>query len=405
MDSKAKNKEIIVRVVCLILSFGLWLYISNVENPTREYRLDKVPVEILNVETIKDQKLAVSPNQEFYVTLNLEGPANEIYKITPEQFKITADLSAYALKKGENSIPVNIVNYPKSINIKNTNFLRVKVRLDDYVEKSIPIKSEIKITAKQGTHAEFPQIRPINALISGAGEYVNNVKTLVVSGDIRNADSNVSMSLPIKALGENNKEIEGVNIDPVNAEVLVVVKKEKLVPVNISTTGKLPEGLVLKGLSPSTERVEVVGDDDVLDKISEVYTEPIDLSSITDSREVISKLTLPRNVQLSNEQQQQVKVKIVINALITKQYQIPVTIKGLADGFQSSINPQNITVILRGIEDDITNFNIQDIKAEVDLTNSKEGENVLPVMLTNSNNKVQVVSENPDKVKITVSKK
>lgn len=404
MDSKAKNKEIIVRVVCLILSFGLWLYISNVENPTREYRLDKVPVEILNVETIKDQKLAVSPNQELYVTLNLEGPANEIYKITPEQFKITADLSAYALKKGENSIPVNIVNYPKSINIKNTNFLRVKVRLDDYVEKSIPIKSELKITARQGTHAEFPQIKPINALISGAGEYVNSVKTLVVSGDIRNADSDVSMSLPIKALGENNKEIEGVNIDPVNAEVLVVVKKGKFVPVNVSTTGKLPEGLVLKGLSPSTERVEVVGNDDVLDKISEVYTEPIDLSSITDSREVISKLTLPRNVQLSDDQQQ-IKVKIVINALITRQYQIPITTKGLTDGFQSSMNPQNITVVLRGIEDDITSFNIEDIKAEVDLTNSKEGENVLPVMLTNSNNKVQVVSENPDKVKVTVSKK
>ncbi|GIM29944.1 hypothetical protein CPJCM30710_26100 [Clostridium polyendosporum] len=404
MDSKAKNKEIIVRVVCLILSFGLWLYMSNVQNPTREYKLDRVPVEILNVDNIKEQKLAVSPHQEFYVTLNLEGPANEIYKITPEQFKITADLSAYALKKGENSIPVNIVNYPKSINIKNTNFLRVKIILDDYVEKSIPIKSEIRITAKQGTHTEFPQIKPTNALISGAGEYVNSVKTLVVSGDIKNAESDVSMSLPIKALGENNKEIEGVNIDPNNAEALIIVKKGKFVPVNVSTIGKLPEGLVLRELSSSTEKVEIVGDDAVLDKISEVYTEPIDLSMITESKEIISKIMLPQNVQLSNETQQ-VTVNIIISTLVTRQYQIPITTKGLADGFQSSVNPQNIVVVLKGIEENIADFKIEDIKAEVDLTNFKEGENILPVVLTNSNNKVQVVSEKSDKIKVIISKK
>lgn len=42
---KTKDSTLIVKLICLLLSFGLWLYISNVENPVRTYEIKNIPVE------------------------------------------------------------------------------------------------------------------------------------------------------------------------------------------------------------------------------------------------------------------------------------------------------------------------------------------------------------------------
>lgn len=119
MDQKSsKKRQIIIQLICLVLSFGLWLYISNVENPVTTYSLDKVPVELINETALNNSGLTLSPNQNVYVDLKLEGPRSELYSIKRDQFKVTVDLGDYVLKKGENSVPVEIVDYPDNINIK-----------------------------------------------------------------------------------------------------------------------------------------------------------------------------------------------------------------------------------------------------------------------------------------------
>ena len=148
MDNNDKKEKIIVPIICLLMSIGLWFYVSNVENTIRKYDLSKVPVEVLNFDVLKDSKLILSPNQEFYVDLKLEG-SNEIYKIKKEDFKITIDLNEYALKKGENKIPVRIVNSPIGMTIKNTNNLNIVINLEEISEKTMEVKSEMSVSAKR----------------------------------------------------------------------------------------------------------------------------------------------------------------------------------------------------------------------------------------------------------------
>ena len=145
MLKKIEGKNFLVKFICLLLSFSLWLYIINVENPVREYTLKGVPVQIINSDMLKEYNLVMVPNQNLGVDLNLEGPSSVIYKVKKEQFKIILNLGAYVLKEGDNSIPVEIANYPTNINIKNNGFLRVNVVLDKYQEKSLPIESKIKV--------------------------------------------------------------------------------------------------------------------------------------------------------------------------------------------------------------------------------------------------------------------
>lgn len=404
MDNKDKKAEIVIRIVCLIVSFGLWLYVSNVQNPTREYKLDKVPVELINADALKEAKLALSPHQDFYVSLNLEGPSSEVYKVTPSQFKVTVDLSAYALKKGENKIRVDIVNYPSNINIKNNSFLLVTIKVDDYVEKSIPIKQEIKVTTKSGNYADAPDLKPSSAVISGPGEYVNSIKNLLVSSEVKDLDTDTVLNLPIKAVNDSGKAVEEVKISPTNAEVTIPVKKGKLVPVNVVTKGNLPSGYIMKDFASTTDKVELVGDETVLSGINKIDTEAIDLSTINDSKEVSVNLSVPQSVRVASNLNK-VKVRFTLGKYITKDVEVPITTKNPTDTLQTVIDPQKITVKISGLEDDINAFKPDSIKAEVDLAGAKEGDNTIPIVLTNSNDKIKVVSQSSDKVKATLTKK
>ena len=98
---KGKDQTLIVKLICILLSFGLWLYISNVENPVRTYEIKKVPVELVNTDILKNSNFSVVDNQQFTVDLKLEGPSSEMSKVKKEDFKIVADMATYALREGE----------------------------------------------------------------------------------------------------------------------------------------------------------------------------------------------------------------------------------------------------------------------------------------------------------------
>lgn len=404
MDKKSKNQEIVVRIICLILSFGLWLYISNVENPTRDYKLEKVPVELTNVNVLKDYMLEIAPNQNFYVNLNLVGPASEIYKINKDQFKVVVDLSKWVLKKGENNIQVQIVNAPSNISIKNNGVLTIKIVLDDYLEKNIPIKSDVKVSTKQGVYAQEPRINPINAVISGPGEYVNKVKYLTVKGEVKNAEQDVNMTLPVVAVDEDNNVIEEVKVNPSNAQITIPINKGKLVPINVITKGNVKDGMVLKTLLPVPDEVELIGDEKILEDINSVDTEAIDLSQVLDSKDVNVSLEIPPNVNLTSEKNE-VAVKLVLAKVITKDYSVNVSIKSIDDGLMAQIATEAVTVTLKGIEDSFANVKAENLKAEVNLAGMKEGEYIISPTVTNTYSDLTVVSSTPEKVKATISKK
>ena len=197
MDKGSKNQSLIVKVICLLLSFGLWLYISNVENPVRSYELKNIPVELINTDSLAHSKFAVASNQQFKVDLKLEGASSDVIKAKREDFKIVADMSVYALKSGENTIPVQIISYPENINIKNNGFLGIKVILEDLIKKDIPITSKVSVTYKANVYEKEKTVTPSNVTISGARSAVEKVNEAVIEGDVKDLEKNTQISYDI----------------------------------------------------------------------------------------------------------------------------------------------------------------------------------------------------------------
>ena len=300
MDKGSKKQSLIVKVICLLLSFGLWLYISNVENPVRSYELKNIPVELINTDTLKDSKFAIASNQEFKVDLKLEGSSSDVLKAKKEDFKIVADMSAYALKSGDNTIPVQIVSYPENINIKNNGFLGIKVKLEDLIKKDLLITSKVNVGYKSNIYEKEKTITPSKVTISGARSAVEKVNEAVIEGDEKDIDKNTQISYDIKFLDASGNEVKDVEADNTNAQLNITIIKGKSVPINLKTIGTLQKGLYFDGFELNKSSVNIAGNSEILDNIKSIDTNPLDISELQSDSELSVTLNVPEGITIKD---------------------------------------------------------------------------------------------------------
>lgn len=372
MDKGKQNKGIVI-IICTILSVALWIYVTNVENKIRSTEINKIPVELINEDALRSSNLAVVPGQELYITLKIEGNTSDINQIKRSDFKVQVDLSEYVWKKGVNKVPVSIVDYPVSVNIKNTNVLTVSINIDNYLEKTMDVESDINIVPRNGYFVSVSSITPESVKVSGAESYVNMVDRLVLQDNKSDVYENISEEYKITPIDDEGKELTGVHLSQETAKVEIKVSKGKAVKVNIPTTGELPNKLKLSSLKQNKETVELLGSKEVIDGISEISTEPLDLSNITENKEVFLRIIVPENTTVS-EGEEYIKVTVEVINHVTRDFNVTFSTNGLAEGLKATPNKDKIKVTISGYESDINNIKEENIRANLDLSSyTKEG--------------------------------
>ena len=108
---KGESRTLIVKLICVLLSLGLWLYISIVENPLRTYELKNIPVELINEDALTNSKFAFVNKQQFTVDLKLEGPSSEVANVKKEDFKIEKTLMMQLKNNLEFKVSFNFIGF------------------------------------------------------------------------------------------------------------------------------------------------------------------------------------------------------------------------------------------------------------------------------------------------------
>ena len=413
-----KEKNLMVKLVCLLLSFGLWIYISNIENPIKQYTITNIPVQIINLDVLKEDNLTLAPDQNFTISLTIQGTSTNIYSINKSQFTVVANLSNYTLKSGDNSIPVEITNSPNNVNIKNNGVLRINIKLENITEKTMPVKSELNVTTSNSTYVKNISFSTNQITVSGPEETVNEVSKLVVRGNVTANNSTTTASFPVVAVDSSGNVVNDVVLSTNNVQTTITVEKGKLVPIKVQTTGELRAGLTLENIIANPNTIKILGSESVLDSTDEILSEPINLNSITGNETIITNLIVPRNITLlPNENEINVDVKVsgadennsenVVNGNTetTKTFEIPITIEGNLSGYTANLSSNTVTVVLKGTKKELDNLQASNLSCKVDISKlTKEGRVVSPTIDINNENNVLVDSQNPQTVDVTFTK-
>ena len=404
MDTWKNKQKIIIQLVCILLSLGLWIYVTNIENPIKSYELKNVPVEILNSNTLQDSGLALVPNQKFYVNLKIEGNTQDLFNVDKDSFKIIVDLSELALKKGANKVLVNIKEAPSSIIIKNSNGLTIDINTEEFAKNDVPVKSDININSKSNYYVATPVFNPQTITVSGAKSLVDKVAKVVAQGKEDDVSKSIIKDYIISAVDENNNEVIGVQLSQKWVEATIEINEGKTVPIKINTTGTLKSELILKSISSDIKEIGIVGPQDILKNISEIGTQEINLSEIKDSTSIDVSLLIPDKISIYNAKKS-INVSISIDKTKTKSFTIGYSIIGTAqNGLVITPNSDKITITVSGYSDDLDKLTEKDFDAQLDISQYTEaGEyNKSPEVTLISSNGITINSIS--EVKLTITK-
>lgn len=371
MDNWKNKQKVIVQLVCLLLSIGLWIYVTNIENPIKSYELGRVPVEIKNVDSLKDAGLALAPNQEFYVNLKIEGNSQDLFRVDKSDFTISVDLSEFVLKNGENKIAVNIESVPSTVKIKNSNGLAITVNTEAYATKEVPVKSKINVMSKSSYYVATPVFSPETIVVSGAESLVNNVTKVVAEGEESNAVKTIIKDYIVIPVDEDDNEIKGVQLSQKWAEATIQINQGKTVPIKINTTGILGKGLKLKSISSTITEIGITGSEAVLNSISEIETETINLSEITDSTNIDVALGIPDGILIHNGENS-ITVNIVLEKVKTREFTIDYSMKGKQEDITIVPDNNKVTITVSGFEDVLNSLTEANFTAELNVSEYTE---------------------------------
>lgn len=403
MDNWKNKQKVIVQLVCVLLSFGLWIYVTNIENPIKSYELNKVPVEIKNSDNLKSSGLTLSPNQNFYVNLKIEGSSQDLFSIDKEDFKISVDLNELVLKKGENKVMVRIEEAPQDIKIKNSTGLTIRINTEEYKTKEVPVKSKINVISKSGYYVATPIFSPDIVLVSGPESLVDRVTSVVAEAEESNAVKTIIKNYTVIPVDDNYKEVIGVQLSQKWVEATIEINEGKTVPIKINVIGTIQNDLKLKSISSDTTEIGITGPKSILDSISEIGTENIDISQIKDNTSMEVKLKIPDGILIHNGQNN-INVNILVEKKKTKEFTINYSIIGQQEGISIVPDKNNITIEVIGFEDDINNLTEANFSAQLDVSQyTKEGEytKAPTVSLVGVNN---VTINKVEEIKLIVSK-
>lgn len=401
MDKK-RRKDFIIKVCCLIVAFGLWLYISNIENPIKTTVIRNVKVNIINKDVLSQYNLVQLPKQSYMVNITVKGATSDIYALKASSFKLEADMSSYALKKGTMKIPVEVKNSPSNISIINPESLWVKMELDNFSQKKVPVKLNIKGQAKNGFKTSTPLVTPSNVTVSGAEQYINYVTSVDVDMDLTNEEKSIDGTYKVKPVDISGNRVDYVSVEPNEVRIKITLDKDKTKYVPIEANIKSSKGKFPTGVSIIPESVSISGDEYRLKKIEKILTEEIDLNNVNSGGIVEIPLRIPEGIKVSYKGN--VKVKITYNTVIQKNISLKVNVKNLKENLEAVLNPKEVSVIVSGNDDKIKSLKNTDVNCSVDLNSLGEGAHNIPVKIELPND-IKSISYNPQTINVTIKKK
>ncbi|AWI07279.1 CdaR family protein [Clostridium drakei] len=401
MDQKVKNHQVIIKICCVIASLVLWLYIFNVENPMRETHI-VVPVQVLNKDLVAKSDLVPVEEENLTVTLTIRGSASDTYSIKPSDFKLVSDLSSYAVKKGENKIPVEVKSSPSNIRITNNDNLWVKITLDDLKRKTVPVKIIFDGNTKSGFYAFKPTVKEKE--VTGPKAAVERVKYLSARYSIKDASKDIDANIQLQPSDSSGVIVKDVTVNPSSLKVTIPVKKIKTVSINVKSGIQQNNQGNIKDLLPIEDKIDIAGEEDLISNINSLDTEYIDLNKVYGKDTIEVKLVVPKGVTLVNSSDT-VKLKVNLNNK-NIQKELSLNIQTINDNSKYSVNldTNKVDIVVSGEENVINNLKVENIKCSVDLSSIVEGENSIPLNVSLPDG-ITKVSQNISSVKVTAKKK
>jgi YbbR domain-containing protein len=393
--------NILTLLLSLMLAILIWLNTSLENNPV-QLQTFQIPLDFIG----QPENSILTAETEMVVIV-VEGRSSILSQLTLEDFPALIDLSRVPI--GEDTL-VNVIVQPRQtgVDINAVSPGEVRVRLDQLVSRNVPVVPDIRGSVARGHTQGDPLVDPEAITVVGTQAQVERLDSARVTVFLNNvSDTFVATPSPIfydrQGRVASTSGLRSVSHEEVRVTIPVEESAdyaEKFIEVD--WRGTPADGYRLLSIQVEPPSILVRGLPTRLTEITQIRTEPIDITGLTETFTQQVALEFPLGITPDEVQTIQVTVEIE-PILTTGVYNRPVAVLGLEQGLTAVIDPEEVRVILFGPLPMLDTLLEEEVRVVVDAVGLKAGTYALEPIVTLPDRGVELRTVQPNFVSVTIS--
>ncbi len=403
MNKEKKKSDLTLKIFALLIAILMWSYVMNEVNPEIVRQYPNIDLEFSNIESLDKEGLKLMSPQESKVAVKIAGKKSDMDSFSSKNIKALVDLSGYT--EGQMKVPVKVSldNQMNSIQIVDYEPKEVMITFDKFVtvEKNITVRTTGQLP---NTYVlDDIVIKPETVLLKGPRSYTKEVAEVLAYIDLEGKKANGKTTAQIRVLDDQGNDLVGIEKDPKTVSANINIKRAKEVKIQPKLNKALPEGMSVNDIIVSPSKIQLKGDESVLD-LGYIETTEVDVDKLLENKPIKVDLLLPKNIEKLNPKE---NITVALNKKTEIEKTIkfekkPVEVRNLETGLKvDTVMEQDIQLVIKG--DNAEKVTANDFKFYVDLKTLEEGIYDVPLEIDVPVG-VEIVNFTPKTLKVKLSK-
>lgn len=370
------NNKFVTPLLCLVIAFGLWLYVVTVVSPESEANYYDIPVVFDGAAQLSDRNLMITSGTDVRVDLHLLGNRTDLNKLDKTNITILADLS-HITEPGEHQVKYDIF-YPSSagaIETLNKDPAYVTIQVSERAHKEVPVHINYTGSVPDDFSADVQNavLDHTTVSVSGPKEVVDQIKHAAITVDLTDRMDTIVETCRHTLCGEDGQPIEDVssivvNVSDIRLTVRVQQIKEVPLVLKVENGGGITQEMVK--IKPNRTMITLAGSRADLENIDEIVIGTINLGELSEDTKMLTfDIPIPENIT-NVTGVSQVNVEITMPEMETVTYQVTsFQITGVPDGRYVEIKTETLLVKVRGPVELLAQMDASKIWVVVDCRN------------------------------------
>lgn len=375
-----KNK-IVILLLALLFSCGLWLFVVTVEQPESENTYYDIPVIYQNdgEALLKDRGLMIVSERPT-VTLKLKSTRTNLRNLNESNINILVSL-ANVTTAGSHKLNYSIAypgNVPSGeVSVVSASMEQISIKVEKRITKPIPVVPVYLGSVPEGMIAHTEEVELDNETIevTGPESVMEKITQAIIQVDLEGQTQTIAGEYAYTLCDAEGTPVDSAllttNVEAVNLVLKIQQVKEIELRVKVIPGGGATEATSTIQIDPGTIRVS--GPEALLEDLEYLELGTIDLGTMTKAETLEFDVVLPEGV--TNETGvTTVKVDVNFPNLRTRKLSVTdIQIANLPEGLAAELITESIELTLRGLAAQVDAIKVSDLTVTVDLSDSQPG--------------------------------
>ena len=398
-----------LKLLSVVLALFLWSYvISTTPSITRDKTLSDISITVTGQSVLEDSRgLAVLTDLSALESARVRVRVSQssYAQVTSDNVRVELDLSSIR-QEGKQSVRLQGSTTYGSVVEVYPQYIDLEVEKRD--QRYVPVNVELTGVDTTSYWYSVSSRNPSQVVVSGPTSLVKTVSSAQVLLDVSGLTETHSWEEGFQLLDAQQQEIPGaLSVSTSSVRVTVEVYPIRVLTLSQEadqlTSGQVPEGYRVDQVEVNPTQVVVAAEQALLDGLTELTIEPVDLTGATQTFTAIAQVQTLKGIKYLSSDEVSVTVTISEQELTKRFSNVSLNLENQPQGMRAVPSAKQVDVKVTGPYSLVSQLIREDIQATVDLAGLTQGQYELPVEIAVDNYPDLACSAQPAAITVTVS--